>query len=218
MPQTKYITKNKYNKYRKRKKKRENAGQKALRMVYKIKDQVNIEVKHADKVALGLRPDWTGAIISFNDFITQGVADVNQRVGDSIKMQTLMLNFGLEQPSVGAFTRIIIFIDKENKILVPADLLPAPLAAEYPFGHKTYDKRFNSVVLYDELFGGSTQGAKEFQVRKLALKLNTHAQYLAGGTTIQTGGLKMFRCSNWDPASDNRSILSYKARLLYTDN
>ncbi len=218
MPGTKYVRKNKYTRYKKRKRKKENAGQKALRLVYRIKDQVNVENKYARVFAVGTRPDWSGAITSLNNGITQGIADINNRVGDSIKCQTLMFNYALEQQAGAAFTRIVIFWDKENSITVASDLFAQTGTTNYPVGHKTYDKRFNSIVLYDELISSSVNSSKEMQVKKLIISINKHTQFNSAGVTINTGALKLFRSSNWDPINVNRPYLTYESRLLYTDN
>lgn len=86
------------------------------------------------------------------------------------------------------------------------------------FSPKNYDKRFRCSVLYDQFFLVGTQSgmqafARDFEIN---LPLDKHTQFASATTTINTGALKMFVCS--DGVTTNLPNIHFYSRLTYTDD
>lgn len=192
---------------------------KALRLARKVADAVNVEYKNFDQAAAATTFDYNGTGYVLNQ-PAQGSADT-QRIGDSIKCQNILIR-GNVQGSITAGQlnkcRIILIWDEQNQIATLADLLELTGVGNVVFSPKNYDKRFRCTVLYDQLFLVGTQSgmqafARDFEIN---LPINKHTQFASGTTTINTGALKMFVCS--DGVATNLPQLHFYSRLTYTDD
>lgn len=195
---------------------------KAFKMAKQIKSLINVEEKHYD-VSGNPTISSSGSLVTLNS-PQQGTTD-SMRIGDSIKCQSLELNYHL-YPN-GAMTatntylaRVIIFEDKQNKVSAVSDIIDSTyIATGYaPIGLKDFDRRFETKVLYDELLEIDliTNMGKS---RRVNLPLGHHTQFEAASTTINTGAYKMLLLSSVPSASVNDvPAIIYTSRLHYTDD
>lgn len=184
----------------------------ALVMAKRLKDMVNTEYKFYD-IQNASNPDWTGSLSTLNT-IPVGTAD-NQRIGDSVKLQNLTIRGNvIAHTSSPAFVRMLIVWDPQAKTSTTADVLEYVSTQYAPFSPKDYDKRFQTRILADKLF--SVMPSDEIQKPfDLVVPINQHTQYENGGTTINSGALKILLISN---VSVNVPGVVYLARISYTDN
>lgn len=192
---------------------------KALRLARKVADAVNIEYKNYDQAAAASTFDYNGTAYVLNT-PAQGSADT-QRIGDSIKCQGIVIRGNVQGTTTAGQLnkcRILLIWDEQNQIATLADLLELTGTSNVVFSPKNYDKRFRCRVLYDQLFLVGTQSgmqafARDFEIN---LPINQHTQFASATTTINTGALKMFVCS--DGFSTNLPQLHFYSRLSYTDD
>jgi len=191
------------------------AAHTALKIAMRLKDMVNTEFKFTLQQA-SQAYDYNGTLYSFPAAITQGLSD-SQRIGDSIKMQTLTLKYYAQRnASTDTLIRIIVFVDKQGKITAPNQLLTAAdVGTVYSvIANKNFDNRFESKFLLDQVI---TLNADNTTVkREHVIPVNLHSQFNAATTAINTGDLKMLVISNTTGAAS--PSLAFLSRLTYTDN
>jgi len=191
----------------------------AYRIGLEIKDTINTEHKQFVVAQTSTSVTWSGLILAIVQAMAQG-DDSNQRIGDSIKCQNLTLRW-YAGPSLSNSNhlRVIVFWDESNVINTPAQLLNAVGTAQGVISGKTYDNRFLTKILYDEVvtlldpdftLGHTFMGPIKHHV----IKLNKHTQFDTGTTTIVTGALKIFAIS--DTAAG--TPITFNAQLSYTDD
>lgn len=174
-----------------------------------LQRQNNAEYKFLDNPIQNL-PTYAGSAAQLNT-IPQGITDTT-RVGDSIKLQKLRLH-GKVSGASNDVVRIMVVHDKQNDLVVPADLLSLVGSVQTPFSPKNHDKRFRSKVLYDRLF--NVDVGNQQRVFSKNIDLNFHTQFENGTTTIESGSLKIYFFSSKNIAT---STVDLHARVTYTDN
>lgn len=192
---------------------------KALRLARKVADAVNIEYKNFDQAAAGTTFDYNGVAYVLNT-PAQGAADT-QRIGDSIKCQNITIRGNIQgSTTAGQLNkcRMILIWDEQNQITTLGDLLELVGTSNVVFSPKNYDKRFRCRVLYDQLWLVGTQSGMQAFARdfEISIPINMHTQFASATTTINTGALKMFFCS--DGVTTNLPQLHFYSRLSYTDD
>lgn len=192
---------------------------KALRLARKVANLVNIEFKYKDTSLSQTAFDWSGSIATLNN-PAQGQTDTT-RIGDSIKVQSLKIRGTVNNASGANITsncRLIVFWDEQEQISTAADLLENTASTVTPFSPKHYDKRFRSIVLFDQMVtmssvSGSNSAFRNFEIE---LPIGKHTQFSAASTTINTGALKFLYIS--DLVTSNLPTITYYARVFYTDD
>jgi len=185
---------------------------KALRLAKRLADAVNTEYKFHEQQFSG-SVDYNGTLTSLMVGLSQGTADT-QRIGDSMKLQNLIMRFYLSRATSDSLVRVIIFHDPQSKINAVTDLLQVTGSVFAVLSSKNYDKRFESKVLYDKTF--ALDGDETTIQRSFTLPLNWHTQFQNGGTTINTGDLRVVFISN--QVTTNLPNVVYQSRVTYTDN
>lgn len=184
----------------------------AYKGVKYLKDLVNLETKFYDtSFAATINNTGTMTLLSA---IPQGNQE-SQRVGDSVKLQTLQANFMFSMNNATAYTnvRIIIFKgDRENTSTPTGAWL---LNGGSLYDLKTWRDRFQTRILYDNILTFSNTGTLAKVVR-INQPLNFHCNFAPTSTTVEDGGLWMYVIS--DIAATNFPSITGSARVLYTDD
>lgn len=155
--------------------------------VRQLADAVNIEYKEYE-VNTNPTPDYNGTIANLCT-PAQGVGFV-QRVGDSIKMQTLTLRGKVIAGAANAETvRIIVFNDKQNVINTGADLLDNAGTAYAVLGAKNEASKYQTQILFDRTFNVAP-GYRPIIDFEVVIPINLHTHFVAGSTTIKDNALK----------------------------
>lgn len=118
-----------------------------------IRKMINTEKKYLDTPASG-NCTQAGTVVSVN-LIAQGM-DLNNRVGDSVKIQDMKLFFTLAVGAANSNVRVVLFRDLENQGTLPlgSDIFSdaggaGAAVSQYNFVN-TQAPRFS--ILYDELY------------------------------------------------------------------
>lgn len=176
-----------------------------------LKDLVNIETKFFDAPYSALTTN-AGAVTTLCN-IAQGTAQ-SQRVGDSVKLQTLSFR-GVINGNTGspyAATRIIIFKgDSENAVVPPVNQI---LQGGQLFDHKTYSDRYRTRILYDRTYVTSNITTIAYPL-EFSFPLNFHCNFVPGLSTIEDGGIYMLLITD---AAVNVPSFFGTYRVLYTDD
>lgn len=184
-----------------------------------VKDMVNIEYKvyriettPTTFNNLGVIYDLIGSNSGFAG-IQQGIT-VNDRIGDSIKLQRMVFR-GLIQKNAAATInsiRIIVFQGKAEAGLMysTADILESTNV----YSGKNENNRYNTKVLYDEVKVIDSVKSQYLEL-DWNIELNWHAKFEAGVTTIADGGLYMLLLTG---ASVNLPSWDGVFRITYTDD
>lgn len=196
---------------------------KALQTALQVKSLVNAEHKYHD-TNVGLTTPTSSSIIQVLNSLAQGTTD-STRIGDSIKMTSLNVNFdayhNFNSSSPTQNLRIIIFIWKKPSTAPTLDdiLAPSSAASDRYLAPKNYDKRFWSKILYDKTFklneGGSSSAGYKIHLDFSKYKKYAHVQYAAASSSIDNNGLYMLTISG---DATLAPALNYFARLKYLDN
>lgn len=214
----------KYNGNRKYKKR--NDGTKALAMVRKM--QYNQELKFADIDGSLSNIDYLGATFPIFNAIAQG--DTNQtRNGDKITCKYVSMKIVVaggvnsDDQTSGAYIRqrlrVILMWDKQNTIATVSELLLGNGSGNADLGHYNRDTRKQFIVLSDthHILNQSSGNVKYISIFK---ELNKNTQFVTGGTTIESGALKLFAISNINSLNVNgdKPDISVLSRVRFTDN
>lgn len=218
MPYQKRRTKRRF--YRKGKKRGKIYGAAAAQLwkdVHKLKSMLNVEYKENYASLTSTSVDFAGAITTLNQ-ISQGDAD-GTRDGDSLKMINLSIRgyTRINGISGDVLSRIIIFLDPQNVITSPNEVLATVGSTLAPLSPKSYDNRFRTKILYDKVFKLDPNYSPQ-QYFKFALAINKHTQFNAGTTTITSNALKVLLISDVDSAASPKAKTSFTYRLTYVDN
>lgn len=190
-------------------------AQKALSGVKYLTGLINAEVKNIDDSQINIQSDYNGVIVNTINAPAQGDA-YNQRSGDSIKCKTLTIRGEIKQQgTVQEETRIIIFLDKENKISTVAQLLSTVGSVNGVFSDKNNDYRYVTRVLFDQTLMVTTNDP--IVTFKQVIPLEWHTHFAAGTTTVINNALKVAFITQ-QSVSANSSYLNYLSRLSYMDN
>lgn len=198
---------------------RGSTANKALSLARKVADMVNVEYKHFDQVVNAVQPDYNGTLVTLNN-MAQGTTDAT-RIGDSIKVQNVIIRGQVVNNATSNQlnrTRIMLIWDEQNQISSITDLLESTGSVFVMYSPKNYDKRFRSIVLYDQVFSTATFTGSQafFRDFEINLPINKHTQFSAGTTTINTGALKLVLISS-GITSNLPSVDGY-VRVTYTDD
>lgn len=187
-----------------------------------IKDAVNIEYKECvNELTLANPFDNPGFIYSFIDLnapngigIPQGTAN-GERIGDSVKLQRLTLKAIMIKHPVAVVTafRVILFRGKSERggTYVPADILENPAIL---FSSKSEDERYTTKFLHDQIY--TLDSAKNQCITfDWDYELNWHANYEAGTSVIEEGGLYLYIVQLGTGSAPSFTMSS---RITYTDD
>lgn len=190
-----------------------NMAYKAFRIASRLADVVNTEYKIHDYQATYTNTITYGGTVSSLVAIGQGAAQ-SQRVGDSIKLQNLMLRMSLGELTNKHRLRVIIFNDKNgDTVSTAADMLQTTGSAYSVISPKYYPERFRTKILYDRVF--SFDADEEFQVYRKLIPLNFHVNYSPGTTSVYTNNLKILLINDSATGVGDHRVF---ARITYTDN
>lgn len=195
------------------------AGAKAGRMAHKawslakrLKDVINIEYKYVEGNVQNTASDYNGLYAIMNT-ISQGTTDTT-RIGDSLKVQRLVLRGHFDRNGQDAYVRLILLWDQDNKTSTASDILAYSGGSNAPMSPKIYDKRFQTKFLWDKEFKvNSSNPQAKFEMN---LPINLHTQYDSASSTVVTGKLVLLAISN--VVTTNVPTISYISRLTFTDN
>lgn len=168
--------------------------------------------------SLSASVDQTGTILTVND-PEQGLGD-SSRVGDRITCRQVSCNLWRVIPgsASGRFSlRFILFIDKQNAITSPSQVLLGTDSNFTPLNHYVKDYRKRFVILYDSGANHMDQYNKGMTTR-FSQRVNLHTQFNAGTATINTGAIKLLAISNQGSSSNQRPLLIGSVRVDYTDS
>lgn len=185
-----------------------------LKKVKQLADAVNIEYKEFE-VNANPTPDYNGAIVQLCS-PAQGI-QFGQRVGDSIKVQTLTIRGRVVAgPTLAESVRIIVFIDKQNQIVTGADMLDNTGTIYATLGGKFEDTKYRSQILFDRTFDVSP-GYRPIINFSEVLQIDTHTHFSAGSTTIRDNALKQMVISNLASGSATAQVV-WCSYASYTDD
>lgn len=192
------------------------------------------ELKWAEATATQATFNYAGSISQPLTTISQGTADFGNRVGDTISLQSIRLDFIFQHQSTafGQVNRIIVFQYKSNPdgaigvasyinlLLHSADLSTAraPLA---PYDH---DNRSDFRVLYDKVMainyssspGTSASNNTQMTHKRIHIKLPMAArkvQYFNAGTSLTKNELCILVLSD----QSTNQYYTYTCTMYYTD-
>lgn len=189
-----------------------NVAYSALKLAKRLKDAVNIEYKYYDSLTYSTAT-YTGSVVTLNN-MSQGTTDVT-RVGDSIKVQNLIIRGMVNWSNQQGVARMMVIWDPQNKITAVSDLLESTGSAWAPYSPKKFDNRFQCRVLYDKTMTFHSN-LPLLLVPDIVIPINEHTQFSGGSTTISTGALKLIYLSNSSGATD--PYFTLYQRVTYTDN
>lgn len=185
-----------------------------LKKVKQLADAVNIEYKEFE-LQTNPTPDFNGTIVNLC-VPAQGIA-FNQRVGDSIKMQTLTIRGRIVAgPTLAESIRIIVFIDKENQITVGTDMLDNTGGIYATLGAKNEDNKYRSQVLWDRTFDVSPNDRPIINFQEV-IQIDVHEHFTAGLTAIRDNSLKLMMISNLSSVSATAQVV-WCSYVSYTDD
>lgn len=198
---------------RRRRRPRKRGYKLALKLAKKALSRTSNEHKTFDTSFAGIAPTWSGLSYQLNN-IAQGSTG-NTRVGDNLKMKTLMMRMDFTATADTA-VRMIIFYDKQRVIFNPSDILDAGYlgtvnAVNAP---KDIGNFYRSKILLDRTFMLNLNGTVYKRFKKL-LKINLYTQFDATTATQTTGRLVACFVSDQTPAV---CVITGVMRLSYLDN
>lgn len=188
-------------------------AKKALRTAKYVSKLVNAESKYYETTQSTVQPNYNGII---GGLCTPAQGDtVNQRQGDSIKMQVLTIEGFVQIGSGGPeLARMIIFIDKEGNIgTSPGNLIENIGTATGVFSNKQQDFKFDSKVILDKTWTMDTY--HPLHRFKFVLKVPYHIHYQAATTTVKNNALSMLLLTG---LATNGSAFTYHTHVTYLDN
>jgi len=177
-----------------------------------LKKSNNIEYK-IHELTNNASYDYNGTVSSLLSGLSQGTQDT-QRIGDSMKNQNLTFRFYTSRNTADSIVRIMVIRDDQNKISAVTDVLQASGSAFSVLSPKNYDKRFQSKILYDRTFVLDVD--QTTIKREMVIPLGFHSQFQSGGTTINTGDIKLLIVSNL--VTSNLPSVAWYSRVTFTDN
>lgn len=185
-----------------------------LKKVKQLADAVNIEYKEYE-VQSNPTPDYNGSILNLCS-PAQGSAN-NQRIGDSLKMQTLTVRGKvIAGPVLAETVRIIIFNDKQNQITTGAQLLDNAGTVYAPISGKNEDNKYRSQVLFDRVFNVAP-GYRPIIDFEAVIPIDLHTHFTAGTTTATDNMLKNCVISGLVSGTATATVL-WCSYVSYTDD
>lgn len=165
---------------------------------------------------------YNGTLYDVSELVAQGTTDTT-RVGDQLMIKGFRL-FGHAgaTSTPNSVLRVIVFIDKSDKVSAVTDLLPSAgslAAVDSQYRHDYFDKRSVGVILADKrlTIGGNTSdrqnGLFDMNVK---LKYPAQCTFLSGTTTVVRNHLKVCLISDQAPTS-TLQVVAY-LRMFFTDS
>lgn len=189
-----------------------NIASQALKTAKWVANLVNAEYKFYDDIVTGAVTNYNGSLVSSLMTIPQDVT-ANGRTGDSIKLKNLTWRFEIKQGSHEEVIRIILFNDKQDEISGVNQLLQTVGTSMGVYSPKNEDNKYNTKILFDKDF----KVTNEYPITKIeeVIRLNFHADYVAGTTTVSNNVLKVAIIGQ---NVSNGATYSHYTRLTYLDN
>ncbi len=199
---------------RKKKRKRESDGKKALKMVRRLKSAV--ELKHFDFMVSDPDVNYNGEFRTLNE-IPQGDTD-ETRDGDSLFMTSYEIRGRWEIGDAGDKNtmRIIMMLDKAGlEVTTAGDLLQVVASQFGVVSAYDQDNRSNWILLADRTY--SMYDNKPVVPFHFKGKLNKKVQFAGGSTTAFTkNALRIFYISN--AAGATGPTINLFSRVFFTDS
>ncbi len=178
-----------------------------------VKRLLNSETKFAfptGVISLG----WVGTGLDITSQISQGLADY-QREGDSIKINHLSMKLRVDwNPTQAiAMQHRLMVVRSIDEAVSAANVNVSDSTAYAPLGQPEWDYRKQYEVLHDEIFFVDLYHAQK--VIHLERKLDSHAQFANGSTTVTKGAIQFFL---WTDQNTNKSTVTYTCGLQFVDN
>jgi hypothetical protein len=179
-----------------------------------IRRLLNTEIKCFQAAGALIAPTTTGTITDFLSGISQGVTDIT-RVGDSLKVLRLTLNYNFSMNSAGAAEQSIwVAIIRANDEIMTAAQLNTLDANSYAYlGDLPWDYKDQYRVLWQKRHLCDPE--HQSVLGQVDLKLNDHAQYNAGGNTLNSGSIFM---AIWSNTTTNNPSFFYVLGVEFVDN
>lgn len=197
-----------------------NIASKAYSTAMAIKKLVNVETKIASV---------SHDVLPFNDGtpnttclmnLQQGDGDTF-REGDSIKMKSIYARL-MYLPNPGAqnnqIVRTVVWVDKQPNGIYQqfGDVNEDNTTNQVVIGHKDYDKRYTSKILYDKVVSLESDGKPFCSVVNIPVPPKySHAQFISGTTNIATNKVNVTYVAN---SPINTCTVSANWRVGFIDN
>lgn len=179
-----------------------------------IRRMLNVEVKCFQAAGANITPTTTGTITDFLSGIAQGVTD-NTRVGDSLKVLRLSMNYQVSMNNTAAATQFVwvAIIRANDEIMTAAQLNTLDGNAYAYLGDLSWDYKDQYRVLWQRRI--EVDPEHQSMIGRADLKLNDHAQYNAGGNTLNSGSIFM---AMWSNSTVNNPDFGYVLQIQYVDD
>lgn len=183
-----------------------------------IRKLINIEEKALDVSQSSFAFDTTGTVVPVSQII-QGL-DYNNRVGDSLKMQSILFNYRVFR-AVGATTSVVRVLlvrdlDCQGALPTTANILQNVGSAQAPTTPINWLNRKRFAILYDNLTAVTTTDIGFTDSIRMAHE--GHILYLgtaANAASMGKGSLFVVVVS--DETSNTPSI-AFQTRIVFTDD
>ena len=184
------------------------------RSIKAIRRMLNVEVKAFQAAGTAVQPTTTGTVQDFLSGISQGITDA-QRIGDSIKILRVRLEFMFEMNSTAAATQAIwVMICRANDEIMTAAQLNTVDANAYAYlGQRRWDNKDQYRVLWERRMVVDPE--HQAIIGTIDLKLNDHVQYEAAGNVINSGSIFL---AIWSNSTTNNPNFGYVLQVEYVDN
>jgi hypothetical protein len=179
-----------------------------------IRRLLNTEVKCFQAAGANITPTTTGTIADFLSGIAQGVTDIT-RVGDSLKVLRLTMNYQFSMNNTAAATQFcwVAIIRANDEIMTAAQLNTLDGNAYAYLGDLAWDYKDQYRVLWQKRL--EVDPEHQSLIGRVDLKLNDHAQYNAGGNTLNSGSIFM---AIWSNSTTNNPDFGYVFQVEFVDN
>lgn len=187
---------------------------KALKLARRLADAVNIEYKELPFTFNNSTSTYNGGSTTINAPI-QGTGN-GQRIGDSIKVQNVNIKgYFTAGPTNPELWRVLLIWDKQN-VITQSNLLDYVGNVNVINGQKLEATKYNSQVLYDQVFKVQPNTTNSLQYFEIFIPVNQHTNFDAGTTNITTGALKILFYTS--TATVSSSVVDYAGYISYTDD
>lgn len=140
-----------------------------------------------------------------------------QRIGDSLKMQTLTFRGKvIAGPTLAETVRIIVFNDKQNQITLGSQFIDNVGGPYAVLGAKNEATKYNTQILWDRTFNVSPND-KPIIDFEAVIPIDLHTKFNPTQTSIQTNSLKQFVISGLSSAQATAQVL-WCSYVSYTDD
>ncbi len=179
-----------------------------------IRRMLNTEVKCFQAAGANIAGTTTGTITDLLSGIAQGVTDIT-RVGDSIKVLRLTMHYNFQMNATAAGTQVVwvAIIRANDEIMTAAQLNTLDGNAYAYLGDYPWDYKDQFRVLWQRRI--EVDPEHQAVIGNVNLRLNDHAQYNAGGNTLNSGSIFM---ALWTNSTTNNPDFGYVFQLQFVDN